>query len=78
MISPMSQNLFHRAISQSGTLQNFWGDPLMPKLARERAAMLAKSLNCTNVADTREIVNCLRAVDAIVLQKVSIEIFVSL
>lgn len=50
----------------------------MPKLARERAAMLAKSLNCTNVADTRKIVNCLRAVDAIVLQKVSIEIFVSL
>ncbi|KAL7043409.1 hypothetical protein ACKWTF_001490 [Chironomus riparius] len=63
MISQMSQNLFHRGISQSGTLQNFWADPDFSGVARERAIKVAEHLNCTNAIDTKLIVECLREKD---------------
>lgn len=60
MISPISQNLFHRGISQSGTLQSFWADPLPIGVAKERARKVAASLNCTDIENSEAIVNCLR------------------
>ncbi|KAG5676471.1 hypothetical protein PVAND_006303 [Polypedilum vanderplanki] len=60
MISPLSQNLFHRGISQSGTLQSFWADPLQNGIAKERAEKVAKSLNCSDIENSEVIMNCLR------------------
>ena len=77
MISPMSQNLFHRAISQSGTLQSFWADPDFSGVARKRAIQVAEHLNCTNVEDTKLIVECLREKDVEELANTLIDLFVS-
>jgi carboxylesterase type B len=60
MISPMSQNLFHRGISQSGTLQSFWSDPLTAGVAKERARMLAEDVGCEDTQNSEAIVTCLR------------------
>lgn len=55
MISPMSQGLFHRAISNSGGLLG----PARTGVARQQAVTLAELLNCpTN--DTSLIIECLR------------------
>jgi carboxylesterase type B len=78
MISPMSQNLFHRGISQSGTLQNFWADPDLPGVARSRADLVAAYLNCSGVEDTKLMVECLREKNAEDLAETLTELFVSL
>jgi carboxylesterase type B len=78
MISPMSQNLFYRGISQSGTLQNFWADPDSSGVARERALEIAEHLNCSNTEDTKLVANCLREKDVKDLAKTLIDLFVSL
>lgn len=77
MISPMSQNLFHRGISQSGTLQNFWADPDFAGVSKERAMLVADHLNCTESEDAKLIVECLREQDVTDLARTLIEIFVS-
>lgn len=57
MISPMSEGLFHRAISNSGGLLG----PARSGVAREQAVRLAELMNCpTN--DTETIVECLRQI----------------
>jgi len=78
MISPMSQNLFHRGISQSGTLQNFWADPDFSGVAKERALSVAEHLNCSNTEDTKLVADCLREKDVKDLAKTLIDLFVSL
>lgn len=58
MISPMSQGLFHRAISNSGGLIG----PARAGVGRQRASSLAELMNCPNLNDNFAIVQCLRLV----------------
>lgn len=63
MISPMSRGLFHKAIMNSGTLNNAWADPPQPGVARQQAMNLAEHVNCsTQDATNQEIVECLRGI----------------
>lgn len=65
MISPMSRGLFHRAILNSGTLNNAWSDVARSGVARQQAFNLAEHVNCsTQDTTTEEIVACLRGVSA--------------
>lgn len=65
MISPLSKGLFHRAISQSGTLMNPWSDPASKGLAKMRAIRLADMLGCPiSGTSIKEVINCLRKVPA--------------
>lgn len=56
MLSPMSEGLFHRGISNSGGLLG----PARVGEARQQAIRLAELLNCPNLNDNVEIVRCLR------------------
>lgn len=76
MISPLSQNLFHRAISQSGTLQNFWADPDFSGEAKQRASELAEYLNCSETEDSKLMLECFREATAEKLTFSQSEIFV--
>lgn len=63
MISPMSRGLFHKAILNSGTLNNAWADPARPGVARQQAMNLAEHVNCSTQDRTNEeIVECLRGI----------------
>lgn len=65
MVSPLSKGLFHRAISQSGTLMNPWADPARKGLAKMRAVRLADSLGCPiSGTSMKEMVKCLREMPA--------------
>ncbi|KAJ6649230.1 Juvenile hormone esterase, partial [Pseudolycoriella hygida] len=65
MISPMSRGLFHKAILNSGTLNNAWCDPPRSGIPRQQAMNLAEYVNCTTEdATTEEIVQCLRGISA--------------
>lgn len=57
MISPMSQGLFHRAISNSGGLAG----PARSGVARQQATRLAELMNCPTL-DTAAIIECLRRI----------------
>lgn len=61
MISPLSEGLFHRGISNSGGLTGTAG-PARTGVAREQANTLAQQLNCPILDNTLEIVRCLRTV----------------
>lgn len=61
MISPMSRGLFHKAILNSGTLNNVWSDPPRAGVPKDQAIRLAQYVNCTTEdKTTEEIVECLR------------------
>lgn len=63
MISPLSQGLFHRAISHSGSYYQAAHDPERPGAARAKAIRLANEVNCATT--TIEIMtSCLRTVDS--------------
>lgn len=65
MISPMSRGLFHKAILNSGTLNNAWSDPPRQGVAKLQAIRLAEHVKCpTQDKTTEEIVECLRGVSA--------------
>lgn len=57
MISPMSEGLFHRAISNSGGLLG----PARTGVARQQATRLAELMDCPT-DDTGEMIECLRNV----------------
>lgn len=73
----MSRNLFHRAISHSGTLNNCWSDPARHGDARRNALFLAEKVNCvpSNEADTKAVIECLRKVDANVILEASMKMY---
>lgn len=61
MLSPTTQGLFHRAISQSGTALNIWATSTSSnKIAR----MQATFVNCPANRTSNELVDCLRTIDA--------------
>ncbi|KAG7212180.1 hypothetical protein KM043_012520 [Ampulex compressa] len=62
MISPLSQGLFHRAISESGTVHCPW-TLARPGQAKDRAKIVAEHLDCPS-SGSEEILNCLRKKDA--------------
>ncbi|KAG5668733.1 hypothetical protein PVAND_016660 [Polypedilum vanderplanki] len=65
MFSSMSRGLFHRAISQSGTLLTPWAGPSAKGQAKMNAIRLADKMNCSISGTTmKEIVTCLRGVPA--------------
>lgn len=62
MISPLSKGLFHRAISQSGTIHSSW-TLYRPGSAKKHAKRLGEMMNCpTN--NSVEFVDCMRNIDA--------------
>lgn len=77
MFSPMSKNLFHRAISHSGTLNTCWSDPARKGDERKKAFFIAEKVNCTPSIeeDTKELIECLRKVDAKKLIEASTEMY---
>lgn len=64
MHSPIARGLFHRAITQSGGIMNPWADPPNKGVAKSRAIKLARLMNCSTDISTKEIIECLRNVDA--------------
>lgn len=65
MISPLSKGLFHRAISQSGTVMNGWTDPARKGFAKMRTIRLADMMGCpVSGTSMKEVVECLRKVPA--------------
>ncbi|XP_003427743.2 esterase B1 [Nasonia vitripennis] len=66
-LSPMSKNLFHKAISQSGVALNTWASTPSPK---QYAYKLCKSLG-REIHDSQEIIEFLRSIDCLELAKVS-------
>jgi len=67
LISPLSRNLFHQAILQSGSPTVPWGI-IEKNEAKVRGQKLAETVGCpTDLQDPESIVDCLRAVNASVL-----------
>lgn len=65
MVSPLSKGLFHRAISQSGSLMNPWADPARKNLAKMRAVRLADLMGCSVIGTSmKNMIECLREVSA--------------
>ncbi|KAL7015755.1 hypothetical protein ACKWTF_016653 [Chironomus riparius] len=64
MNSPKSRKLFHRAISQSGSLMSIWAEPHRKGLAKERATKVAKLMGCPVDSSTKKMIECLRNVPA--------------
>lgn len=62
MVSPLSEGLFHRAISQSGTFYNPW-TLTSPGTARKKAMMVGEHLGC-NFEDSKELIKCLQTKSA--------------
>lgn len=74
MISPLSKGLFHKAISQSGTLMSPWADPARKGLAKMRAVRLADMMGCPiSGTSMKEIIKCLREVPAEKITMASLE-----
>lgn len=65
MVSPLSKGLFHRAISQSGTLMSVWADPARKGVAKMRAIRLADMMGCP-ISETsiKEVIKCMKDVPA--------------
>ncbi|XP_047111972.1 juvenile hormone esterase [Schistocerca piceifrons] len=61
MMSPLSQGLFHHAISQSGTALMPWALPT--DNAVSKAHRLASLLGCPSSNSSRDLVECLREID---------------
>ncbi|XP_067207617.1 carboxylic ester hydrolase isoform X2 [Linepithema humile] len=58
MVSPLSEGLFHRGISQSGTFYCPW-TLTPPGTAKKNAKILGSHLNC-KTQDSKEFIECLR------------------
>lgn len=60
--SPMSKDLFHGAITQSGSAL---GCNVVPPNPRKIVEEIGEQLNCTDLEDTKKLVQCLKDADAI-------------
>lgn len=58
MYSPMSEGLFHRAMSLSGTALGSWG---VTGHGLEKAQRLAKYVDC-DTTDVKDMINCLKSI----------------
>lgn len=65
MLSKLSNGLFHRAISQSGTALSPWA-----VVKKDKTEKITKMLNKCKLEDTKEIVACLRSLDALQIARV--------
>ena len=65
MQSKLSKGLFHRGISESGTLLAPWGAVAHKDIARRRAEELGEKMSCPlENSNYKEMINCLRQVPA--------------
>lgn len=65
MFSSMSRGLFHRAISQSGTILDVWAVPARKGDAKMKAIRLADKMKCPIVGTSvKGMLDCLRKVPA--------------
>lgn len=72
MLSPMSRNLFSRVISQSGSAFHFWTINHEPRL---QALRLGSLLGCPTI-DIKEMVKCLKTIEASAIVDIHREIMV--
>ncbi|KAJ9583840.1 hypothetical protein L9F63_021816 [Diploptera punctata] len=63
MLSPLSRNLFHRAVSQSGTALSPWAH-VTAESAQQRAVKLAQLAGCKKTQTSQQVVQCLRKIPA--------------
>lgn len=75
MQSKLSQGLFHRGISESGTNLAVWGAVARKGQAVDRARRLAMMMKCDNTTDTNEMIECLRKVEADKITRAFYEFF---
>ncbi|XP_011297876.1 uncharacterized protein [Fopius arisanus] len=71
MLSPLAKGLFHRAISQSGTVRNPWAFNTY-KMAMKSTRRLARDLHCP-IGNTEKMLKCLRKIDAKKMAAVELE-----
>ncbi|XP_063991922.1 carboxylic ester hydrolase-like [Diachasmimorpha longicaudata] len=71
MLSPLAKGLFHRAISQSGTVKNPWSFNTQ-KMASKVTRKFARDLKCP-VGDSETMLKCLRKIDAKKMASVEVE-----
>ena len=65
MFSPLSKGLFSRGISMSGTAASYWASQV--NLHEDYAKEMGRHLNCTELDDSKKLIECLRKVDPIQL-----------
>ncbi|XP_046549295.1 cholinesterase 2-like [Haliotis rubra] len=63
LVSPLSRDLFDRAIMQSGTFTCSWAY-IVPKTAKQKMKRFADLLECPSSSTDTEIYDCLKTVDA--------------
>ncbi|KAF2893771.1 hypothetical protein ILUMI_12400, partial [Ignelater luminosus] len=66
LFSPTTKNLFHRAISQSGSSLPFWSRPMNTE-QEQAAKQQASFVNCDTESGSHVMIECLRQVDAVAL-----------
>lgn len=66
MLSPLARGLFHKAISNSGTIHNAWADPWRKSEAYANTVKLANTVGCSTV-DSTSMIACLKNTTANVL-----------
>ncbi|XP_046562842.1 cholinesterase 2-like [Haliotis rubra] len=74
LASPLSRDLFDRAIMQSGTLISLFADH-MPKTAIRTLKRLADHLECPSSSTDTEIYECLKTVDAQTMADLQLGLF---
>lgn len=56
----MFSGLFHSGVTLSGSAGNYWAQAAVPW---RKAQQLATSLNCSDVSDSKNVLECLRNAD---------------
>ncbi|KAH3811857.1 hypothetical protein DPMN_140273 [Dreissena polymorpha] len=64
MLSPLSRGKFQRVILQIGAPHAAWAAVLSDKEAKHRSMKLANELDCGNVGEVPDIIECLRGKSA--------------
>ncbi len=62
MFSPLSKGLFSRGISMSGTAASYWASQV--NLHEDYAKEMGRHLNCTELDDSKKLIECLRKTEA--------------
>ena len=63
MLSPLARGLFHKAISNSGTIHNGWADPWRKGEAYSNTVKLATAVGCST-DDSTLMIACLKMIPA--------------
>ncbi|XP_067653813.1 acetylcholinesterase-like [Haliotis asinina] len=74
LVSPLSRDLFDRAIMQSGTFNCKWAFTV-PKTAKEKMKRFAHLLDCPSSSTDADIYDCVKTVDAETMADIQLSLF---